>query len=60
MEQLRYTTGAKFLDPALQDVFPEQDFHLCTMPNRFDFVLKLHKSQNGPDYIAPVSVQEKL
>jgi 2-phosphosulfolactate phosphatase len=60
MEQLRYTTGAKFFDPALQDVFPEQDFHLCTMPNRFDFVLKLHKSQNGPDYIAPVSVQEKL
>ena len=40
---LRYTEGAKFFDPAKQSVFPEKDFHLCTMYDRFDFVLRLRK-----------------
>jgi len=40
MEALRYTSGAKFFDPKRNDVFPEADFHMCTKPNLFDFVLK--------------------
>ena len=44
---LRYTEGAKFFDPQKQSVFPEQDFHLCTMYDRFDFVLRLRKTSGA-------------
>ena len=37
---LKRTSGAKFFDPAQQDVFPEMDFHLCTQVDIFDFVLR--------------------
>ncbi len=37
---LKRTSGAKFFDPAQQDVFPEADFHLSTQIDRFDFVLR--------------------
>ena len=37
----------KFFNPELQDVFPEQDFWLCTMCDRFDFVLKVEKDELG-------------
>ena len=37
----------KFFTPELQDVFPEQDFWLCTMCDRFDFVLKVEKDEIG-------------
>ena len=37
---LKRTSGAKFFDPAQQDVFPEADFHLSTQVDRFDFVLR--------------------
>ena len=37
---LKRTSGAKFFDPAQHDVFPEQDFHLSTQVDRFDFVLR--------------------
>ena len=40
MERLKTTSGAKFFDPAQQDVFPEEDFHLCVQLDRFDFVLR--------------------
>lgn len=40
MERLKTTSGAKFFDPAQQDVFPEPDFHLCVQLDRFDFVLR--------------------
>jgi len=40
IERLGRTSGAKFFDPAQQDVFPERDFHLSTQTNRFDFVLR--------------------
>ena len=40
------THGAeKFFNPELQDVFPEQDFWLCTMCDCFDFVLKVEKDK---------------
>ncbi len=40
MARLKTTSGAKFFDPAQQDVFPEADFHLCVQLNRFSFVLR--------------------
>lgn len=35
----------KFFNPETQDVFPEQDFWLCTMCDRFDFILKVEKDE---------------
>ena len=43
MYDLRYTSGAKFFDPAKQHIFPEADFHLCCKPDSFDFVLRAEK-----------------
>ena len=40
IEILKRTSGAKFFDPAQQDVFPEADFHLSVQVDRFDFVLR--------------------
>ena len=40
IDLLKRTSGAKFFDPAQQDVFPEADFHLSTQVDRFDFVLR--------------------
>ena len=37
--RLRHTSGAKFFDPAQQEVFPREDFTLCTQLDRFSFVL---------------------
>ena len=36
-----------FFTPETQDVFPEQDFWLCTMCDRFNFVLKVEKDDIG-------------
>lgn len=46
IESLKRTSGAKFFDPAQQDVFPEADFHLSTQVDRFDFVLRYDR-ENG-------------
>lgn len=40
IEHVKRTDGAKFFDPAQQDVFPERDFHLSMQVDRFDFVLR--------------------
>ncbi|MBR1969785.1 MAG: 2-phosphosulfolactate phosphatase [Clostridia bacterium] len=45
IEKLKYTSGAKFFDKAQSSVFPEEDFHLCTQVDKFNFVLKM--TQNG-------------
>ena len=44
VERLKYTSGAKFFDPNQNDVFPKEDFFMCTDVDTFDFVLKL---ENG-------------
>lgn len=51
MEQLKYTSGAKFFDEAQKDVFPEADFHMCTQLDKFDFVMKLEKGADGLNYM---------
>lgn len=45
IEMLKRTSGAKFFDPNQNDVFPKEDFGLCTQVDCFDFVLRL--SENG-------------
>ena len=54
IEKLKVTSGAKFFDPTLQSVFPERDFYLSTAVDKFDFVLRLVKSDNGLDYIEKI------
>ena len=47
IESLRYTSGAKFFDPARQDAFPMPDFALCTALDRFPFAMRLKKQSDG-------------
>ena len=47
LKALRTGGGRHFFDPNLQDVFPEQDFHLCIDRNRFDFVLRVEHDTEG-------------
>lgn len=55
IEKLKTTTGAKFFDKSLQEVFPEKDFRLCTEVDKFNFVLKANKDINGL-YIEKVEI----
>lgn len=43
IDHLKLTDGAKFFDPAQQDVFPQRDFELSTQADRFDFVLRYNR-----------------
>jgi 2-phosphosulfolactate phosphatase len=44
---LRNTSGKRFFNPENLDFSPPTDFFLCTMVNRFDFVLKATKRSDG-------------
>ena len=46
IEKLKSTSGAKFFDKNQNDVFPEQDFYLCTDVNKFDFLMKLKRNND--------------
>ena len=43
---LKTKDGKKFFNKNNQSVFPEKDFYLCTKINKFNFVLKVKKSNN--------------
>ena len=45
--ELRHRGGEHFFDPETQDVFPEQDFHLCAQRDIFDFVIRVKKDDQG-------------
>lgn len=51
IESLKHTSGAKFFDPAQREVFPHDDFAMCTDADCFDFVLKLEKNEGGLPYM---------
>lgn len=51
IRELKFTSGAKFFDPAQQEVFPERDFHICTQADRFGFALKLVKPGQDIPYV---------
>ena len=59
IEHLKRTSGAKFFDPAQQDVFPEADFHLSTQVDRFDFVLRYDR-ENGCMQRVDINPQEEI
>lgn len=44
---LQFRGGKHFFDPNQQEVFPEPDFWLCTQVNRFSFVLRMDKDEDG-------------
>jgi hypothetical protein len=44
---LRESSGKRFFDPANIDFSPPTDFFLCTMLNRFDFVLRGENRYDG-------------
>lgn len=47
LKQLRCGGGSHFFDPDLKEVFPERDFWMCIDRNRFDFILRTEKDENG-------------
>lgn len=51
IENLKITSGAKFFDKAQNDVFPEADFHMCVEYDKFDFIVKLEKDEDGISYM---------
>lgn len=54
IEKLKVTSGAKFFDKKQNDVFPENDFHMCTEVDKFNFVLRLKKADNGINYMEKI------
>ncbi len=56
LEKLKTTAATRFFDDKLQDIFPERDFYLCTEINKFNFVLKVKKDENGMNYIKKIEV----
>lgn len=47
LKALRYGGGRHFFQPELQDVYPEQDFWMCIDRDRFDFVLRIERDEEG-------------
>jgi 2-phosphosulfolactate phosphatase len=45
--ELRYGHGSRFFDPANLSYSPPTDFFLCTMINKFNFVLKGERRPDG-------------
>ena len=54
VEKLKKGDGARLLDPANQKHSPASDFDLCLDLNRFDFVLKVAKDENGLNYLEKI------
>ena len=46
IDRLRVTAGKRFFEKTTQDVMPEEDFYLCTEPDRFPFVVQAVKESN--------------
>lgn len=44
---LKDTAAAHFFQPDKQEVYPKEDFYLCTKCNIFDFVIKVGKDEAG-------------
>ena len=56
IENLKNIAGKRFFDPKLQDIFPERDFYLSTELNKFNFVLKLEKDNEGLNHVKKIEV----
>ena len=58
IQNLRLTSGAKFFDPAQQDVFPEPDFHICTQVDKFNFALRLTSTPEGLPAMEKITIDD--
>ena len=47
LRDLQTGGGSHFFDPALQDIYPEKDFHLCIRRDIFDFVIRVERDADG-------------
>lgn len=56
IESLKYTSGAKFFDKSQNDVFPEADFAMCTELDKFNFVMRLKKTDSGINYMERIDL----
>ena len=56
IEKLKETSGSKFFDSNQQDIFSQADFYLCTEVDKFNFVLKVEKDNNGISYIKKIDI----
>jgi hypothetical protein len=54
---LKYTSGAKFFDDKLQEIYPKKDFYLCIDIDKYDFVLKAKKDEEGYYYMEKILVE---
>ena len=54
--RLKEGSGKRFFDPGNADWSPEGDFHLAMNFNRFDFVLKAEKEDDGYIHLKKLSV----
>lgn len=55
IERLKTTDGAKFFDKSQNDVFPENDFYMCTKVDYFDFAIRLCKGEKL-DYMEKIII----
>lgn len=56
IEGLKTTSGAKFFDKSQNDVFPEPDFAMCTELDKFHFIMRLKKTEDGMDYMEKIDL----
>ena len=47
LQALHTGGGRHFFDPALQEIYPEKDFHLCIRRDIFDFIIRVEKDADG-------------
>ena len=47
IKDLKEHGGQHFFDPAKRDVFPEEDFWMCTKHDQFSFVIQVDKDELG-------------
>ncbi len=51
VQQIRNTSGKRFFIDDMQNHCPSEDFYLCLELNRFDFILKASKNDDGLIYL---------
>ncbi len=55
-ERLRQDAGKRFFQPESQEWAPESDFDLCLDFNKFNFILKAEKDNDGLFYLTKIDI----
>lgn len=56
IQNVKEKSGSKFFDKTQQDVFPESDFYLSTEIDKFNFVIKVTKTENEFNYMEKIEL----